>query len=85
MLAPFAESAIVKDDGQELRGLAAIREWMKETHRKYRYTVEVSGVTENATTTTVSCRLTGDFPGSPVDVNYAFSLDEGKIISLEIS
>ncbi len=84
MLAPFAGSAIVKDEGKEIRGLAAIREWMKETNRKYRYTVKVTGVTENATTTTVTCRLTGDFPGSPVDVRYAFALDEGKIGSLEI-
>ncbi len=85
MLAPFAESAIVQDEGKEMRGLPAIREWMKETNRKYRYTVEVTGVTENANTATVTCRLTGDFPGSPVDVNYAFVLKDGKIANLEIS
>ena len=85
MLAPFAESAIVKDEGKEMRGRAAIQEWMKETNRKYRYTAEVTGVKENATTTTVTCRLTGDFPGSPVDVNYAFALKDGKIAGLEIS
>jgi hypothetical protein len=85
MLAPFDESAIVKDEGKEMRGLAAIREWMKETNRKYRYTVEVTGVTENATTTTVTCRLTGDFPGSPVDVNYAFAIKDAKIASVKIS
>jgi hypothetical protein len=42
-------------------------------------------VAENAATTTVTCRLTGDFPGSPVDVDYAFALKDGKIGSLEIS
>jgi SnoaL-like domain len=85
MSVPFAESAIVQDEGKEMRGLTAIREWMKETNRKYRYTIEVTGVTENATTTTVTCRLAGDFPGSPVDVRYALALKNGKIASLEIS
>jgi len=30
MLAGFADGAIVRDEGQERRGLAAIREWMEE-------------------------------------------------------
>jgi hypothetical protein len=34
-LAPFAAAAIVKDEGQERRGHAAIQEWMEETTRKY--------------------------------------------------
>jgi hypothetical protein len=33
MLAGFADGAIVRDEGQERRGLAAIREWMEETER----------------------------------------------------
>ena len=31
MLAPFAEGAVVKDEGREGHGLEAIREWMEET------------------------------------------------------
>jgi ketosteroid isomerase-like protein len=31
MIAAFADDAIVKDEGQEHRGLAAIRAWMKVT------------------------------------------------------
>ena len=85
MLAPFAEDAVVQDEGGEMRGLAEIREWMRETIRKYRYTVEITGVEESAGKTNVTCRLTGTFPGSPVDVNYAFVLNGAKITSLEIS
>jgi len=85
MLAPFAEAAIVKDEGEEMRGLAAIRKWMEETNRKYRYAVEVTGVSGSTSTTTVTCRLTGAFPGSPVDVRYAFALNDGNIAGLEIS
>jgi hypothetical protein len=38
MLAPFAEDAVVRDEGQEHRGRAAIRTWMEHTIRKYRVT-----------------------------------------------
>jgi hypothetical protein len=34
MIGPFAEGAIVKDEGQERRGLPAIRKWMDETTAK---------------------------------------------------
>jgi hypothetical protein len=33
---------------------------------------------------TVRARLTGDFPGSPVEVSHSFKLSGEKIVSLEI-
>ena len=85
MLAPFTEAAIVKDEGQERRGLAAIREWIEETTRKYRVTVAVTNVAETAGNTTVTGRVSGNFPGSPIELRYAFILDGQKIARLEIS
>jgi len=32
----------------------------------------------------VTNRLTGNFPGSPVDLQFVFGLDGNKIVSLEI-
>jgi hypothetical protein len=32
----------------------------------------------------VTSRLTGNFPGSPVDLRFFFRLERGKIASLEI-
>jgi predicted dinucleotide-binding enzyme len=29
-------------------------------------------------------RLAGDFPGSPVELSQVFTIDEGKIVLLEI-
>jgi len=80
MLAPFADGAIVKDEGQERRGLAAIQEWLEETTRKYRPTVAVTDVAETA----VTGRVSGNFPGSPINLRYAFTLAGGKIVRLEI-
>ena len=84
MVAPFAETALVKDESQERRGVTAIREWIEETTRKYRHTVAVTDVAEADGKTVVTGRVSGTFPGSPVDLRHLFTLDGGKIASLEI-
>jgi hypothetical protein len=33
---------------------------------------------------TLRARLTGNFPGSSVELDHVFTLEDGKIISLEI-
>lgn len=82
MLTAFIEDAAVEDEEQTMRGKDAIRNWIVETNSKYKYTVEVIQVTQSGVDTKVRCRLTGDFPGSPVDVDYKFVLRDGKIASL---
>ena len=84
MLAGFAEGAIVRDEGQERRGLAAIREWMEETVRKYQFKVAVNDVTEVNGHLVVMGRVSGTFPGSPVDLRHFLTLDANKITRLEI-
>jgi ketosteroid isomerase-like protein len=83
-LAPFAETATVKDEGQERRGAAAIREWIEDTTRKYRVTVVVTEVNEADGKTVVTGQVSGNFPGSPVQLHYNFTLDGEKIARLEI-
>jgi len=84
MLALFAETAIVKDEGQDRRGLVSIREWMEEAIKKYRFTVEVTGISEGSGSPVVTGRVSGNFPGSPVDLRHFFTLAGKKITSLEI-
>jgi hypothetical protein len=84
MLAPFAEEAVVKDEGQERRGLAAVREWMEETTRKYHDTVEVTDVAEADGKTVVTGLVSGTFPGSPVRLRFHFTIEGDKIARLEI-
>jgi hypothetical protein len=57
---------------------------MDETTRKYRPTVVVLNSTESAANTTETVRVSGTFPGSPVDITYRFTLKDGKIVCLEI-
>jgi hypothetical protein len=85
MIAPFSATATVKDEGQERQGTAAIREWMEEATRNYQPTVEVLGVTGTDDRTVVTGRVSGTFPGSPVDLRYTFTVADEKISRLEIT
>lgn len=80
----FAEDAVVRDENKTIKGLAAIKKWKAETKKKYQHTVEplVSAVKEGKTI--VTNRLTGNFPGSPVELEFVFTLEGNKIASLEI-
>jgi hypothetical protein len=84
MLARFADGAIVRDEGQERRGLTAIREWIEETTRKYQVNVVVANVTEANGQHVVTGRVSGTFPGSPVDLRHFFTLEGQRITRLEI-
>jgi hypothetical protein len=63
----FAESAIVRDEGREIRGRSNIRAWAEHTGRIYRYTATVMAAEQTADRAVVTAHLTGDFPGNPID------------------
>ncbi len=83
-LIPFADDAVVKDEGAQRRGRPAIREWIEETTAKYQPVVEVTQVEALPGKTTATGRVSGNFPGSPIELQYLFTLEAGKIVSLEI-
>jgi hypothetical protein len=80
----FIDSAVVKDEGHTYNGLAAIKHWKTNSSKKYTYTSEPFACEEKDGQTIVTCRLTGNFPGSPVDLRFFFRLEGDKIASLEI-
>jgi len=80
----FAARATVRDEGQTVQGLQAIKAWRLETSKKYRHTVEPIDVTARDGKTVVRTTLTGDFPGSPITLDFVFTLEGGKIAALEI-
>jgi len=84
MLACFAESAVVVDEGHERRGHSAIREWIDRSTARHRVTAEAIDVLERDSKTAVTCLVSGDFPGSPAKLRYVFSLSETMIMRLEI-
>ena len=81
----FVENAVVKDEGHTYQGLNAIKQWKTDTSKKYIYTSEPFACEDKDGKTIVTSRVTGNFPGSPVDLQYFFSVEGDKIVSLEIT
>ena len=80
----FAPDATVYDEGQTYEGVAAIKNWMAATKKKYDHTVAPLELAERGGQSVLKARLTGNFPGSPITVNFTFALADGKVRSLEI-
>jgi hypothetical protein len=80
----FTENAIVKDEGHTHKGRAAIKEWKTAASAKYQYTSEPFACEAKDGKIVVTSHLVGNFPGSPVDLRYFFTLEGDKIASLEI-
>lgn len=80
----FAPDATVRDEGHTYTGRASIQQWKAETKKKNSHTVEPLQVTHRDGKTILNARIAGNFPGSPVTLNFSFVLQGGKIASLEI-
>lgn len=81
----FADDAEVHDEGHTHRGPAAIQTWIEETARKYQPQVEPLRVAETDGRLLVGARVSGGFPGSPVELDFVFTLRAGRIATMTIS
>ena len=80
----FPEDAVVRDEARTIEGLAAIKQWKAETRKKYQHTIEPLASAQKDGKTIVTNRVTGNFPGSPIELEFVFTLDGDKIAALEI-
>ena len=85
MLSAFAEEASVRDEGRDMIGRTAIREWIGDTTRKYHVTLTPISVHHADEKTIVTAQVSGTFPGSPVELRYQFTITGEKIARLEIT
>ena len=81
----FTRDALVKDEGHTYTGVMAIKRWKAESAAKYSYTSEPFALERRDGMVVVTSRLTGNFPGSPVDLRFFFRLERGRIAFLEIT
>jgi hypothetical protein len=81
----FNADGVVLDKGHTHRGAAQIAAWKAEASKKYSYTAEPRTLAREGDAYVVTSRVSGDFPGSPVDLRYAFTLARGWIASLEVT
>lgn len=81
----FTTHGVVIDEGRTHVGQAAIEAWKDAASAQTFYVVEPVGLETPVDACIVTGRVTGNFPGSPVDLRYIFALERGKIASLEIT
>ena len=80
----FTEDAVVKDEGHTHQGRAAIKQWKTDASARYQYTSEPFACEQKGGKFVVTSHLTGNFPGSPVDLRLFFEVEGDQIASLEI-
>src|SRR5215213_7721153 len=81
----FREDAVVRDEGREHRGIAAIKAWHREANAKYRYVLEPLDAATSGPAVVVRARVTGDFPGSPVEPRFNFTVSDDRIVALVVT
>jgi hypothetical protein len=81
----FTTQAVVKDEGYVYTGLDAIKAWKAAASAAYTYTSAPFAIEHDGGFHVVTSRVTGNFPGSPLDLRFRFQLERGLIASLEIT
>ena len=84
IVACFANDAVVRDENAIQQGKAEIRRWAKETIEKYKFQFKPLSADERDTKTILSVEVSGSFPGSPITLDYHFTVANGKIQSVII-
>ena len=82
-LALFAPDVRVVDDGQEYAGVDQVRAWSSEVPAVTYVLLELRSAGPRASAV---ARVSGDFPGSPVELPFTFAFDAaGRISELRIN
>ena len=79
----FTADARVSDEAHEYQG-AAIKAWIDEAITKYKPVADVIGLADTAGQIIATAQVRGDFPGSPAQIRYKFTLKDNKIAALAI-
>lgn len=81
----FTENGLVLDEGKTHTGLAAIKAWKADSTSRYSYTATPRTLEKQGRGCIVTAIVAGSFPGSPVELRYAFTLERDKVAMLEIA
>ncbi|SDT34588.1 hypothetical protein SAMN05216598_5162 [Pseudomonas asplenii] len=81
----FTRQGVVKDKGLTHTGREAIKAWKVESSTLYTCTTQLRSVEQVDGVHVVCASVTGNFPGSPIDLNFLFRLERDLIARLEIT
>lgn len=81
----FTPDAIVRDEGKTYVGTEQIRNWVSHASKEYQPQASVVGAEQREDKLVVTANITGQFPQSPIDLDFEFSLRDEKIAELSVS
>lgn len=81
----FTEDGRVLDEGRTHAGRAAIEAWKASASAQYTYIATPHTIERQGREIVVTAHVAGDFPGRAVDLRYRFTLERGKVATLEIA
>jgi ketosteroid isomerase-like protein len=84
ILACFADDATVHDENATHRGKIDIEQWLRTTIEKYKFQFKPLSAEAHDHETVVAVQISGTFPGSPITLDYHFTIAGTKIASLII-
>lgn len=79
----FTETAVVFDEGKTHNGRKEIENWIDKANREYQATMKP--LDYNETENILSAETSGNFPGSPIVLNYHLQITDELIQSLKIT
>lgn len=80
----FAEDAILVDEGEEYHGPEAVSKHILEANGEAAVRTEITNCAEKNDETVVTATISGNFDGSPISLDFHFTLNNGKIKALNI-
>ena len=87
-LAALTDGAVITDEGQEYRGIVAIKEWSDEKYIGAKVTLDVVDVVKSNGKTIVTVKVDGNFDKTglpdPFLMDFHFTTDTNKITALNI-
>lgn len=85
MLQPFAEDAVLRDNGAVFNGHAEIRRLLEEAVVPVKAIFTPDTSHQDGSQVVVEGPAHGDFPGSPIRFTYRFTLEGDAIKAVEIT
>jgi ketosteroid isomerase-like protein len=84
IVACFADDATVHDENTTYRGKIDIERWLGTTIERYRFQFKPLSTGAHDNETIVAVEVSGTFPGSPITLDYRFTIAHEMIASLII-
>lgn len=80
----FSPTAIVFDEGKTHKGKKEIQDWITDANERYQATMQPLSFEEKEYESILKVKVSGNFEGSPIQLNYHLEIEDDQIQSLKI-